>query len=256
MDNSKKDDPFGWSTPRPPQQRVNPNALFGGPIGSFEEYESVDIQEPSEEIKITQETVKSFDAQGSISFKETIIQQTVKPEAIQLAIPDVGEKLVKATEITGKAAEDVAEAGWDLFKMILGIEKRPKKSAGKEDPKKTAGQQVRQQAMNETARRVTETARERQTKNSLEEYRKQVNKVLGITSSFEGTMDDNGQLRTDIKINYEKAQAKQQEDAEKAKKESQMAALKSKGKPGTGPDLRQNTMTEKTAGGSALTTVG
>lgn len=252
-----KDDIFNWFTPKPKQkQRVDPSQVIGGSIGGFEEYQSYDIQESTQETKVTKEEIRLFDTKGSISFKETTLQQISKEETKQPVIPNAGEKIVKATEVFGKATEEVVVAGLDLLKMVFGLEKKLKKNEKKENAEKVIEQKMRQQAMNEQARKITAEAKARQTKNSLEEYRKQVNKVLGITGSFEGTMDENGQLRTDIKASYEKAQMEREEAAEKAKKTKSIVTQTSKGKPGSNQDLRQNTMTEKTAGGSALTTVG
>ncbi len=260
-------DPFGWFTPKAPPPKVD----LRSQIGSFEEFEDTKeyrdtqvtenldqykvievIKKPNPDSQITKEEIKSMTDHGSIIFQEITAVEVVK----EIVIPDVGEKLVKATELTGKATQDVAEAGWDLLKMVFGFEKKSKKSDQKEDQQKALENQQKQQVMNETAQKVTAVAKDRMVKNSLDDYRKQVNKVLGITNSYEGTMDENGQLRTDIKIDFEKAQAAQEKAAEEAKKDKEMALVRPKGKPGQGVDLRQSAMTEKTAGGSALTTVG
>lgn len=269
-------DPFGWFTPKTPPSKVNLRSQIGGPVDDFEEYEETERYNNTQATESLdqyngREEIKAFSIHGSLVFQETRVQKETyqesnTPQAASIlatfvekqtaVIPDVGEKLVKATELTGKATQDVAEAGWDLLKIIFGFEKKPKKSEKKEDPQKIQENQRKQQLMNETAQKVTAVTKERMVKNSLEDYRKQVNKVLGITGSYEGTMDENGQLRTDIKISFEKSQAQQEEAAEKSKKDQEMAAVRPKGKPGQGVDLRQNAMTEKTAGGSALTTVG
>lgn len=134
------------------------------------------------------------------------------------------EQASEAFKTTKELATDVADAGLDLLlKKFLGIgENSPKPNTSEEDLKKKEDVARQKDFFAEVAKGSKHEVKNVQVSDQIVS-KEQLNYILGLTNSYEGTTDDKGQVRADVIVIYERKNSEMQEEEIKKQKEVQMA---------------------------------